>query len=891
MWPSDVSSAASDALARIIKKFVDVELDPKSEPKRNPYGSNWIRQRDLDRLAVPIWGRVVDALAYAGVYKVQLENESVLWCTLGGLTGFQPYGARQINTLPMGTAVYCLLHPGAFIGTIIAAEPDYITHPKNHRSDFITQTSRCGPGVDSMHAAAYRLRMQGGAGQFPGGRPADGLPVGEWGAISEAGLMSFLDSFMVNMRVDEETGLFLWYRDQLARLTGHNLQIRSAVRELDDWNDENELASIDRYSVYLREKYGAFDISGSPAASPNFHRDFTSSETFTQVPEYANREPYYDDQQSYHRFMRFHGYLGQGFYEVLSIPPDDATDTTVNRYQTQSQLVGVYEQHASMHGGWGVRSAKRIMISKGCISVPKQMKLPEDKNGDSRLDYKAGDEFGSGVAHEIIDGIDTAIGETTPKHILAAAQILDMGAFAFNWEPLHTFFYHTKDWYLPEACDTGSCVEEVSFCSLRSAQNLYPPSPIVRDVDHRYSRSGGVSFYPTQSDITMLEDGGVVIGDGYGAELKLTGGQIFISAPGDVWLQSGRNLNLWAGWDFIAKGYNSFDISATRKDGRVKAEGMLWMVGGNDTYGGVVIESKAADIFYQFNEDGGEQNIVSGIVLKADNSKILAYSREIFLRVEDTGSGDEADGTITLDARNDKIRMYCDYMERFLGQAAMDFFGSDGTITNTNEYWADSANIGSQLYVAGQGTFDGCLTVNDWIRIASGHIAGANASTYSFQVVDLTGAPLTNATGVLTNGSDRQIDLISIGADEYLQDELTNIESMKDDIAFSFRTSDEQRVFGDWFLMENRWQQLARLYGQDVSYWVEKPVLYNGNETWPYPGPTAISGANTFRLTSPALFDTSTGCPEARGSVYETATYDETQPQVIGVNYPILMDQ
>ena len=47
----------------------------------------------------------------------------------------------------------------------------------------------------------------------------------------------------------------------------------------------------------------------------------------------------------------------------------------------------------------------------------------------------------------------------------------------------------------------------------------------------------------------LLEDGTVVIGDGYGAEIRMCAGSITISAPGDVWLKPGKNAQMWReGW-------------------------------------------------------------------------------------------------------------------------------------------------------------------------------------------------------------------------------------------------------------------------------------------------------------------------------------------------------
>jgi hypothetical protein len=44
--------------------------------------------------------------------------------------------------------------------------------------------------------------------------------------------------------------------------------------------------------------------------------------------------------------------------------------------------------------------------------------------------------------------------------------------------------------------------------------------------------------------VTLLDDGGVLIGGGCGEEIRMVGGDIFLSCPGDVFMEAGRNINM-----------------------------------------------------------------------------------------------------------------------------------------------------------------------------------------------------------------------------------------------------------------------------------------------------------------------------------------------------------
>lgn len=890
-----------EALARQLKKIVDIEIDPKSEPKRNPFGSNWIRQRDLGRTALPVWGRVVDALAYANEYKVQLENSQTIWCTLGSLSGFQPAGARSLNTLPMGTGVYCLVHPQHFRGTIIATDPDYIADPRNHRSDYITQTSRCGPNVDAMHGEAYNLRMCGGAGNFSAGRPVDGLPVGEWGAITETGLMIFLDSFMASVRADEETGLFVFYRDQLTRLAGHNLQLRSMLREIEEWDDENEVVGVNGVSLYLKEALGAFSIS--VGAEPTIHKSYALEQTHYTFPEYANTEPLHDDQQPFRRFLRFDGYLGQGFHEVLCAPHVGALSSDINRYSVPRNFIGLYQQHLSAHGGWLLNSAKRLLLKKTPqIAVPKHTIRPEDINGDTATNYKAAGYHGEagGDDHIIFDGPDRNNAEvaSNPQNMIAASQILDLGAFAGNWETYHPFYYHKKDWYIPELCQTLP-IQVPSFCQLRNTQLLPAPTPVNRPIDHRYAELDGVDYYPNESVFAMLEDGGIVLGDGYGAEIKITAGQIFMSAPGDIWIQPGKNLNCWAGWDAAFRAYNSFDISAAKKDVRVKAERNMLLLSGNADCGGTLIENKSTKVGYKLTNGGvplvGEDMVINGVIINSLYNHTVVSAQKIVMTAHDaSNSGKEGEGNIVLNAKESKIRLYTKYLERFLGLAAFDFFTTAETTTSANEYWSDNTLFNTPMYVKGAVNIKDTLNVQGWIRVIGGHIATTLAPVFGFQVPILDGANLTNSQNGMNLGAARADNLKTIGTQEYFKTGLDKAAEAKV-VAFNYRIAAQYRVFpSNWILFENRWQQTARLGGIATSAWSEPSVTYMGVVTYPYPGLeswTGSGGAMAWRESDPELFNVATGCPVNRGTAYENATYDTIQSSALEGVYPIIMSQ
>ncbi len=922
-----------DVLARELEKHVGIELDPKSSPKDNKLGAKWLSHLDISKVSWPVWGRVVDAVAYLQIYKVQLEENLTLWCSLGTTTGTQPWGAKQLNTLPLGAGVFVLLHPRSFTGTIICADPDYIVNPRDQRPDWISQASRCGITVDKCHKFPLDTAQAGNFTNFAANRPADSIHVGEYGAVTETGIMFFIDPFMAQMRVDEETGLFLFHYDSMARLAGHNLQIRTALSDKEEVDDQSEISSWHGKSYFFHEPLGVLNWN-EIAGSVTPYRSYTTDQVHRSTQEYADLEPKFDDQQSYYRLTEYDGYLGQIHKRTLSAPPpafhrtlevllgyldeesanqirsdidnvstalksepglyqsfanttvanavialDEGADwsnflaseapalhsqlsndltaafdelseeetaevssQTINRFKHKHKYVGLFSEDLLPTGEYSIRTAKSLILAKRpVIPIPKQIKRPEDANGDNNLNYKAAGIYGDGVDHVVKSDLTIPDATSAPRSLVKAASFLDAMAFTFNWKEPLAFHYHSRDWYLPQE-DEGSILylnmELPEFRSLNTEHYLAAPTPAQVNIDNRY---GDVNYYPNESFFTLLDDGGFILADAYGTEIKATGGNLYISCPGDMYFQPGKTAVTMAGWDIVHKAYNSIDLTATRKDVRIKAEHNVMVLGGNDECGGILLESKAKCPVYEYTDKVGETVITSGIVMKAERSYIMGLGKKIIL---ETTKDNNINGDIILDANRNKIKEYGKHIERFAKKSFVDYFTTGGAI-RANEWWRDRAIISSDVSIDGTLNVSKCLRVNSWIFVKNGHIATSLAKRYKSTIPLLDGInrkQLIGSFNLLSDRIDRQDD---IGEKQYDEDFLEQVEDWWEEIEFSLRIPSQYRTARNYFLFENRWQQLARLNSEEMPVWNEKAVLYNQSkwsQTFPYPGREPTTG-------------------------------------------------
>jgi hypothetical protein len=831
--------------------------DPASmhEPVTDPTNSGHLHKTNLGVGPQFFYGRIVDAVAFTHCYRVLFERgQTPMPCIPLAQTSLLPFGAREINTYGLGTYVWVLVHAQLEYGLIIGAEPPPMTTASLCRSDQIHQASCGGLKVDRMHEQPFLLQSQGGVVNAAAGRPLDSIPAGEWGAMTETGMRITLDSYMAQLGADEGTGVFAFYHDQLLRVCGVNLHMFDSTHEYEGLDDGGEAYSIRGQATYLWEALGLAEIGDDP------YKERDADVTQISEPHYSKLEPSEDDQQPFHRLRTFHGYLGQGSLTSLS-----GKSPGLSRYDGDDVLDGLFEESTGLDGSYSLRSAKRITLAKRpAIPVPKRVRRPEDKDGDNSDNYKASGVYGGGGVHKVRDRILNELGFApgaagSPRCLQTATGVLDVHAHLFNWNNLHPFHYHENDWFLPEedATNVGTNTGTLPFGSLGSAFYLPDADTTYVDVDHRY---GGTSVYQNYSYFDMLDDGGVVIGDGFGAEIRMTGGHLFLTAPGDVWLQPGRNVNVMGGRDVIVKAKNSIDISATDTDVRIKAEKNLHMIGGNDgDTGGVLIESPTPSV-HVFDSVKGEDVVHGGITLKAKKGFVTTWASNIYLR---TGGGDVETGSITLDANKggDPIYMRSSHLMKYVQTLDGTYFETGDKVGHANVQFLSGQVWGQGHSTIGYHVLDGFMVTRGGISVVDGHIATTIADTdkKGIYVWPLKDESLTQAIEALDDAQRAEDDSVAT-ADTTLEAQFTNYLYAENQVGnedvirhteFTHRTVEQYRTV-DFRLWESRWQHLARTMGSGGSPWVEKE---SHKEEFPYPGKDKLKTDEVFVQQDLLLFD------------------------------------
>lgn len=855
----------------------------QSRPVTDPQHQTSASLHSFGVTARIVYGMITDCTAIGNVYRVQLEKaKQPVVAFYGSRTTSGIYGAREVTTLQPGSMVTCIWHEQMPYAQILTVVPPAGTAANLNQHGIIHGASRAR--VDGAHKRPFQMDTNGYIPALLAGRPFDAITCGETGWITETGVKAFVDSFMALFGVDEACQISFHYHDQLARLAAYQFQLWTSCRETESLNDQDEAQDWTGYAMYPWENMGL-----SSRADPTKIK--TPQEWQIDEPWYSKIEPVDDHLMPWHREREFHGYLGQGGKRCVVAPAVEFTDNGDKGSQNETGIgQGTSTQFASYAGGAGVtdarhpgqfdsfttadgrfcmQSAKGISIVKrSAVMAPTRKRRPEEPEGDNAQTYKFSGVLGAGPDHKITGDIQTN-GEHT--NFNRALGVLDMHAYFFNYAGLHPFFYHDKDYKVFEESEAewadGKSAEVPDYSRLVGEMYLSPEDyKKTWKIDHRY---GEQQFYTLSCGIEFLDDGGVVIFDGYGGTIRMTGGSIEISAPGDIWTKAGRNANIWSGYDVAVRAKHSWDITATEADGRLKAEKNLMLLAGNNQEGGVLIESRGVGPQYEF-DNPGESVKFNGIVLRSKQAPIVAWSNEIYLR---TGGADIADGPIVLDAGRGagSVTLYAQAQQNYVNDGVFWHF-------NTQEETVDGP---SAMITSSSVLMPGAMCVKGGI-IADGDgiFNGTVVATASFAAVEcplvgcLEGDALSAVLEALDQCKQVITETIPQNVGQQFMDSVLKpalYESQKpgeDDVIlkseFSLRVQDDYRT-ADFKLYEDRWQQLGRLTGKANGQWRENPVLFQGQETYPYPGKEAFSGTNLIQQ-SLEIFDPTAGRSKDRGA-------------------------
>lgn len=155
-------------------------------------------------------------------------------------------------------------------------------------------------------------------------------------------------------------------------------------------------------------------------------------------------------------------------------------------------------------------------------------------------------------------------------------------------------------------------------------------------------------YYSSMSFITQERDGSICICDGYGSEIRMCRGNIYISPALDLILRPGRDFSVMAPGHLALNAQGSVTINSSDSM-FIRAVNNLKVVGATSGTGVVTVESRAVK--------GPQDTALPGLVIRSDSNLSMTAVNDMYIgRNSNKGDGHEkatapeAEGSVVLDA-------------------------------------------------------------------------------------------------------------------------------------------------------------------------------------------------------------------------------------------------
>jgi len=575
-------------------------------------------------------GRVIVAGAYANHYFVEIEGQSITAAALetgssrrGGHTSgtcYSPGGVVLIAKLREASALaQYFLSPNLIIGS-------FDVFPKQEGSVFSGLSIQEGSLAGVENNAAYRevvktsgpssdLRQSRSSNRFTDAQP------GDWYKSTALGGIFLLSEFMCKAGIAPDCAITFSGIDSQADLTARNY-VQDHLSYLRESIHRGDVATdVEQYALSILEAIG-----GQSALQEYENEDGTTS----IVPATENATGLF-------RHQAFRGGASEGVYDTMRTDFSEGGPYTFGE-ETYPGTLSVLQR---MDGIYRVRAAKEIKLEKTYAIVS-----PWKKEDIACAAPAEGNDFPAEYS-DLSDAerLREAFGLSSIDEVYRLMPLMH-DEFA-TYEEATTYFQGLRKddgiWHFPtieevrEAVFPGESTTKVR--PLESQESEYTIADLVSEDKEIYP-GRKVKLFKNSSVFLMSDDGGLVLGDGYGGEIRMNRGRVTIASIGDVEILPGRDLIEQVPGNRINRTKGRVEVSSTEGSIAIKAEGNLQMLSGGSSGGMLTLENRSEqgslnDIDEQALNEG--LPFGSGIQLKAPSSGVSILGSHIY------GSGYSSD--------------------------------------------------------------------------------------------------------------------------------------------------------------------------------------------------------------------------------------------------------
>ena len=544
---------------------------------------------------------------------VLAAGKSEIPCILGTSSGNYFHGVNDCNVPSVGDLVIVYLpYPDSGFGVMVAGYPAVDKGEQVDPQQILVDLFETEPGKTAQTESAYESIASSASDTSRHvahmGRPQDLFP-GTRAWVNEYGVGLALLNLVLSLKASERARIDISLIDDSIRMISGYHRHESAIGVTSTYNDGGRMTTEELGTPYQQEVLGRDSIGNTI---------LTADEQATlDKPMHTGFKLAEDLEHPKYRYRKYLGYLGDLFNLFISKPKKAPLILEENAKPENDQ--GLMHTHIDSSGRLIVRSASGISLQRwDRIAIPLKLKEPWDPLGD--------------MVEDITDELQKPAFTWNAQYPYSRhLQIRDAYAY-YNKLAYQRLLKQSKDFQTPNEADI-----------------------VVPDDEYDVQNKGTEPFAANnlrQSYFNQEPDGSFIFRDAWGSEIRMCGGNITISCPGQLTFQSGKSIVNLAGRDYIAKAKRSADITTNERDVRIKGQNNVQIAA---ILGGILVESKSTRAGGQYTA-AGDAVQASGIVLKAATSTIFTQGKVIHnsatrdIKFETYGDAAENNGVIYISA-------------------------------------------------------------------------------------------------------------------------------------------------------------------------------------------------------------------------------------------------
>ncbi len=670
----------------------------------------------------------------------------------------------------VGQKILCIKADSTVYGFFVPGnDPNSGKYFRSFSKTSVNATNKYGAALNNNPEDSLTQNMQ---------RPNDYMP-GEFSMVNDYGISLNMMQLFASLKATDLAQVQFHLIDNLVKLISYNFEHHTSMGTTSVTNTGNALDLESTFTHILNEALGKPCID-SLNKEPAFEK--------TNKVSVDDKDDYYElkdgNAAAVERLKVFIGALGD-FIHLYITKPSEHKQGNINKLYSEATPegsqekpdVGLADIHFATDGGLHVRSVKEIFIEKtNVIRVPQRINSSRQIEGSTEVQSTNKPEF----------TFDDQVKFNSEDPSMYFLQLRDYLAHNFEEVSVINFLSRKKEIVMGDISESKPEYGKTIYV------DPYTKSKYVR-------RTAGIYF---------MENGGVVIRDGFNSAIVMENGNIMLQPSLDLIVQPLRNFIGKIGAFFNLHAKEDLDMASTKGAMRIKSDKMQYFYSKNS---GILFHTDGVGITDIAKKDRETNNVIDGIVFKSKTGIYFNATVELVFKM----------------FKNAKV--FFDVPNFYLkAKNLLTYTTADTTFVSDN-----SANVISKNSLS-------CLSKGDASFVGENTAIAKNKKTYfsnATEVIDghnhgfeVKGTGDNSGVDAVVSSSQAAIDGSNTGS--------FKAESSFDKIVFSYLKEQDYKFIPQSDLIPQTLAQQALLKTSEIELesWDFAEDKVDGEGQFPYPG-------------------------------------------------------